>query len=150
MGFGFGMFPLLGTTPLLCFLVALALRLNQPVIHLVNQLRWPVHHAMIAAYIKTGARIYGSQPMPFDPEALAGFPFHAHYSWHASRSRFGLPVMHAVTAWLLTLPVYATGLYWGMRPAIRWLANIKSTPAPGSARFSLNAGATPAPALAPW
>ena len=67
LGLALGLFPILGFTTLLCFVVAAALRLNQPIIHIINQLLWPIWIPMVAVYIKVGAAIYGSAAVPFDP-----------------------------------------------------------------------------------
>lgn len=119
MGVVGGLFPVLGLTTLLCFLLALLLRLNQPIIHVINQLLWPVHLAMIVVYIKIGATLYGAAVMPFDAEEVSRL------FWHSQRefwARFGLMGLHATSAWLLSVPVIIAAIYFPLRPVVRRLA----------------------------
>lgn len=128
IGVAGGLFPFLGFTTLLCFLLALAFRLNQPLIHLVNQLLWPVHLTMVVVYIKTGAWIYGATALPFDPEEVTRLFLHSQREFWA---RFGLMGLHALTAWLLTVPCIVAGIYFPLRPALRRLNQTRrKTPVP--------------------
>ena len=101
MGVAGGLFPFLGCTTLLCFLLAAVFRLNQPIIHVVNQVLWPVHLTMIVVYIRCGEWIYGSAKMPFEPDEITHLFLHAQREFWA---RFGLMGLHALSAWLLTVP----------------------------------------------
>lgn len=121
LGVACGMFPFLGFTTLLCFVVALLFRLNQPIIHVVNQLLWPVHLAMILVYIKAGAWLYGAEPLPFDAEEAARLFLESQREFW---EEFGLIGLHVFTAWLLSAPVIAAALYYSLRPVLRHLASI--------------------------
>ncbi|MCB1103798.1 MAG: DUF2062 domain-containing protein [Cephaloticoccus sp.] len=118
VGVAGGLFPFLGLTTLLCFLLALAFRLNQPLIHVINQLLWPVHLTMVVVYIKAGAWIYGATALPFDPEEVTRLFMHSQREFWG---RFGLMGLHALTSWLLTVPVIVAGIYFPLRPALRRL-----------------------------
>jgi len=120
LGLAGGLFPFLGFTTLLCFLLALAFRLNQPIIHAVNQLLWPAQLSLIAVYVKLGARIYGAQPLPFDPTEVT------RVFWSSQRefwARFGLMGLHALTAWLLSAPLLVGVGYGVSLPLVRKLAS---------------------------
>lgn len=119
MGVAGGLFPFLGFTTLLCFLIAVIFRLNQPIIHVVNQVLWPVHLTMIVVYVRMGEWLFHSEPMPYDPAEVT------HLFLHAQRefwSRFGLMGLHALAAWIVTVPVIVAGIYFPLRPALRHLA----------------------------
>lgn len=119
VGFAGGLFPFLGFTTALCALAAAVLRLNQPVIHLVNQLLWPAQLAGIPLYVALGQRLYGAPPVPVDPTEIARvFSESQAEFW----SRFGLMGLHAFTAWLLTVPLLIGALYFGTRPLLRRVA----------------------------
>lgn len=119
-GLACGMFPFLGFTTGLCFVVAAAWRLNQPLIHVVNQLLWPVQLAGIPLYVAFGQQLYGAPPLPVDPTEIARvFREAPREFW----TRFGLMGLHALTAWLLTVPVLVGATYWGTRPVLRRLAS---------------------------
>lgn len=119
MGVAGGLFPFLGFTTLLCFLIAVLFRLNQPIIHVINQLLWPVHLTMIVVYVRFGEWIYHSAAMPYDPAEVTHLFLHAQREFWA---RFGLMGLHALTAWLVTVPVIVAGIYFPLRPALRHLA----------------------------
>ena len=116
LGLACGLFPFLGFTTALCFLVALVFRLNQPLIHVINQLLWPVQLPMIAVYAKTGAQLFGADALPFKPEEAVRI------FWTAQRefwTRFGVMGIHALTAWLLTVPVIVGIAYYASLPVLR-------------------------------
>ncbi len=120
LGFACGVFPFLGFTTALCAVVAAALRLNQPIIHVVNQLLWPVQLAGIPLFVALGQKLYGAPPVPVDPTEIARvFAESQREFW----TRFGLMGLHALTAWLLVAPVLVTALHFGLRPGLRRLAS---------------------------
>lgn len=119
VGLACGVFPFLGFTTGLCFLAALVLRLNQPVIHIINQLLWPVQLALIAVYVRAGAALFGATALPFDvAEIQRVFQESPAEFW----TRFGVMGLHALTAWILTLPVIVGIAYYLLRPVLRRLA----------------------------
>ena len=121
LGLACGVFPFVGFTTGLCFLVALLGRLNQPIIHVINQLLWPVQLALIAVYVKLGARLFGAPVLPFRIEEVT------RVFWASQRefwSRFGLIGVYAFTAWSLTVPVLVAVAYFGTLPALRKLASV--------------------------
>lgn len=119
VGLACGVFPFLGFTTGLCFLAALALRLNQPVIHVINQLLWPVQLALIAVYVKFGAALFGAEALPFDvAEVQRVFRESQAEFW----ARFGLMGLHALAAWLLTVPLIVGTAYCTLRPVLRRLS----------------------------
>ncbi len=120
LGVACGVFPFLGFTTALCAVVAAALRLNQPIIHVVNQLLWPVQLAGIPLFVALGQKLYGAPPVPVDPTEIARvFAESQREFW----TRFGLMGLHALTAWLLVAPVLVTALHFGLRPGLRRLAS---------------------------
>lgn len=122
VGSAFALFPVLGTTTLLCFLVAIALRLNQPIVQLINQALWPVHFPAIFACIRLGEAIFGAQhthlSIRYMKEMLWSEPslfFH----------HFGLTVLYAVVAWAVLAPFYITAVYYITLPITRRVAYLK-------------------------
>jgi len=120
LGVACGLFPFLGFTTALCALVAAALRLNQPVIHVVNQLLWPVQLAGIPLYVAFGQRLFNAPPVPVDPQEIARvFAESPAEFW----MRFGLMGLHALSAWTLTLPILIGVTYFATRPILRVAAS---------------------------
>jgi len=60
-GFCIGIIPLLGTTTLLCTGLALALRLNMPIIQAVNYITYPFQLLLFIPFLKAGTFISGQQ-----------------------------------------------------------------------------------------
>ncbi len=66
LGVVLGIFPVYGTTTLLCFGVALALRLNVVVIQAVNYLLTPVQLALLIPFMQGGIWLFGWPALPLD------------------------------------------------------------------------------------
>ena len=122
VGSAVALFPILGTTTLLCFLVGIALRLNQPIIQLINQALWPLHVPVIFLCVRLGERLFR---VP-----------HAHFSirqmnrllWdHPGQffEKFGTTAVHATVAWALLAPVYIGVVYAVSLPITRSIYRIK-------------------------
>ena len=118
-----GIFPFLGFTTGLCFVTALALRLNQPIIQIVNQILWPVQLAMIVVYIKTGSRLYGAVPLPFNPAEVTKLLADSPHPWTEFWQRFGAMGLYAFTAWLLSVPLIVAVIYFSARPILGRIAS---------------------------
>jgi hypothetical protein len=58
LGLLFGIFPILGTSTLLCTLIALAFRLNMAVIQLINYLVYPLQLLLLLPFIRIGEMIF--------------------------------------------------------------------------------------------
>ena len=116
IGMSLGVFPLLGTTTVLCFTAAIALGLNQPVIQLVNYLVYPLQFPLIYFFVRVGERIAGARSVPFDVKDLAAAFAADPISFVG---RFGITGLHGILGWLM-IAVPATGLmYLGLVPLLR-------------------------------
>jgi len=120
LGTGLSLFPFFGFTTLLNLGVGIWLRLNQPILHTLNQVLGPVHLVMIVVYVRIGEAIWSAERIPlsvsvllqtFREETFVGF-----------LQRFGWAGVHAFTAWLITLPLLVFGLQAIVRPIIRHAA----------------------------
>jgi uncharacterized protein (DUF2062 family) len=123
IGSALALFPILGTTTLLCFLVGLLLRLNQPIIQLINQACWPIHVPAIFACVRFGERIFGAPHQSFNirrmQELLWSEPakfFH----------NYGVTALHATIAWAVIAPFYITAVYYISLPILRSINRIKA------------------------
>ena len=65
-----GIFPVVGTTTLLCATVAIVLRLNLPIIQLANWLVYPLQLILVAPFFLAGAYLFGSEPFTQDTQGL--------------------------------------------------------------------------------
>jgi uncharacterized protein (DUF2062 family) len=121
VGTACSLFPFLGFTAALNLAVGLRLRMNQPILQLLNQLLGPLHLVMIVVYVRLGEWIWRAQDDRFTiTEMLRVF---REESFGAFLQRFGWTGVHAFTAWALTAPLLVTVLYYGLRPSLRRLAS---------------------------
>ncbi len=98
IGCGCGIFPIMGTTSIVCFIAAATLGLNQPVIQVVCHSLWPAHLALILPFIKFGQWIHGSPPLTASIPTLLKEFFAS--PWQFAQD-YWLVAWHGVVAWLL-------------------------------------------------
>lgn len=110
LGVALGVFPVLGTTTALCALAALILRLNLPVIQLVNYVVYPAQIALLIPFCRLGEWMFRAPQLPLSVAQIAAL-FHASYS-HALRALW-VSMCHAVVAWCLIAPL-AVALMYGI------------------------------------
>jgi uncharacterized protein (DUF2062 family) len=122
IGLILGLFPIFGTTSALCVLAALWLKLNQPMIQLVNWFAAPLQLPGIYLFVRVGERLTGTPPVQFSISGLV-------QQFRASPLRFlqlfGMTGLRGVLAWLLIAPLIATLVYFALRPALRRLAQLR-------------------------
>jgi uncharacterized protein (DUF2062 family) len=113
-----GIFPIMGSTSLVCLLAGWALKLNQVVLHLFKSLVYPLHLALILVFIRLGELLSGAPLIAFSiPELLARFkddPL-------KFAGDFGLAAWHGILAWMLIAPFLAYGIKLAVMPALRAL-----------------------------
>ena len=118
------LFPLLGATTAVTLFAGLALRMNQPLLHTINQLLAPVQLAMILVYVRAGEWMWQSGGDHFTVSDVVR-TFHEG-SLMSFLHRFGWAGIHAVTAWAVTAPLVALACYMGARGPIRRLASLRT------------------------
>ncbi len=115
-------FPLLGATTAVTLAAGLALRLNQLVMHTVNQLLAPLQLALILAYVRAGEWLWNT---PADHFSVADVVRTFHQRGLLDfLQRFGWAGVHAVSAWAITAPFVAGALYLVARPPLVRLATV--------------------------
>ena len=124
LGLCLAVFPIFGSTTLLCFLIGLWLGLNQPIIQLVNWLASPFQLGLIPGFVRLGERLVHAPRVSFSiPQLFATF--------HASPAKFfrefGLTGLHGIFGWLAVAPFAGLLLYTIFLPFTRRLA--KTNPA---------------------
>ncbi|MFT3783174.1 MAG: DUF2062 domain-containing protein [Nibricoccus sp.] len=129
VGVACGLFPFLGTW-MLCFVVAVALRLNQPIIQIVNQLLWPIHIPAIPFWFWLGTKLFNLH-YNLD-EVLREFNTDQTFAeWlrmlfsGAFWGRFGKIFLCGVLVWLASVPIIIAGIYYPVRPIMRKLAALR-------------------------
>lgn len=131
VGSALALFPVLGTTTLLCFIAGIALRLNQPIIQLLNQALWPVHVPAIYGCLRLGARVFGVPPMSFSVHHAKAMLWSQPTLFF---EEFGLSLVHAIVAWAILAPGYIVAVYYLSLPIMRAVDRVKHrAPAPATA-----------------
>ncbi len=124
IGGAFGVFPVLGTTTLLCTFAALILRLNMPAIQLVNYVVHPLQLLLLIPFIRFGEWLFRAQPLPFSFSQMTAM-FEADF-W-GSMELLSMTGARAVVAWSIVMPPVAAGVYFVLVPALRAaLAKLKT------------------------
>lgn len=123
IGSACALFPILGATTLLCLLVAIVLKLNQPIIQLLNQALWPVHLYTIYLCVRFGEWIYRVPHVSFAPHHMKEL------LWNSPRlffHEFGATILCAVTAWVVLAPLYTVIVYYVSLPILRGIVRVRS------------------------
>jgi len=116
LGIVLGVFPIMGSTTLLCLLVGWILHLNQPILQVFKALVYPLHLALILVFIRLGERLYGAPLITFSIPQMIG-KFKADPLLFARD--FGMAAWHGVSAWLLIAPLAALLIKLALMPALR-------------------------------
>ncbi len=116
LGFGLGIFPVIGSTILLCTIFSFTLRLNLPAIQLINTFVYPLQLIFYIPFFHAGAWIFRNDPIPFSIDEifvmLSTDPLHTIASlWQAN--------LQAIMAWLLIIPPLMIALYFILLPIFR-------------------------------
>lgn len=116
LGFILGLFPILGTTTALCLLFGLFLKLNQPIIQLVNWVAAPLQIPGIYFFVRVGEWLTHTAPISFSITALM-LAFKA--SPIEFLKQYGTTGLRGVLAWLLIAPAIAALLYAASLPILQ-------------------------------
>ncbi len=101
LGMVLGVFPVMGTTTLICLFAGWAFGLNQPVLHVFSTVVYPLHLALILVFIRMGGHLFNAPLIPFSiPELIGKFKD----SPLQFGRDFGMAAFHGVVAWLLVAP----------------------------------------------
>jgi uncharacterized protein (DUF2062 family) len=118
LGCVLGLFPVLGTTTVLCLLTGVLLKLNQPAIQAASWLVWPLQVPGVYFFIRLGEWLTNVPPTSFSVRSLL-------IAFNDSPVRFlrqfGLLGLRGVLAWVLIAPPLALLLYLLTLPALKRL-----------------------------
>ena len=129
MGTVLGIFPVLGTTTVLCAVAAFIFRLNQPLIQLVNYAVYPVQLFLLAFFYGLGNRLFNDQNSLFYGTHVVEI---LHNDMWGSLASLWDMTLFAVLLWTLIGPVLAMILYLILMPVIRKLAPSRQASLSGS------------------
>lgn len=119
LGVALGIFPVVGTTTLLCAGAAVVFRLNLPLIQLVNYAVYPLQLFLLAFFYGAGSWLFNGASSPL----LGGeiVELFQNDLWGSIIALWDL-TLYAIFAWVLTGPFLAMLLYGIIKPVIRKLS----------------------------
>lgn len=118
-GITLAVFPVVGTTTLLCTVVAMSLGLNLPAIQAVNYLAAPLQLALLLPLMRMGDLLFGAPRSSLSAERVLTM-IRQHPG--SAITALGLSTLHAVVAWLLLAPLAFVFLYFPTNHAFKRLA----------------------------
>jgi uncharacterized protein (DUF2062 family) len=116
LGAVIGVIPVLGATTLLCGVLAVALRLNQPAVQVANFAAYPVQIALFIPFFHAGSWLFGRPATELTVQQMRDelradrWGTIAHYAGANAR---------AVAVWALIAPFVITLLFVVLRPVLR-------------------------------
>ena len=125
VGSALALFPILGTTTILCLVVGIVLRLNQPIIQVVNLLCYPIHLPLIIVMFRFGESLFDTPHTKFSLNYLREMYDLFSDDRNLFFQRFGGTVVHGVVAWALLAPAWILAVYFIARPVLRGIQRVK-------------------------
>jgi hypothetical protein len=125
-GSSLALFPVLGTTTLLCFFAGVALKLNQPILQAVNYACTPLQLAFIPFALVGGDRWLGGGTARFDLNAM--LRLFADSPLQFLRD-YSLAAACAIALWAVMAPCWAALVYFAVRPLLRGVARSRAAAA---------------------
>ncbi|MDR3417656.1 MAG: DUF2062 domain-containing protein [Nevskia sp.] len=118
LGAVLAVFPILGSTTALCAAAALWLRLNQPIIQLVNWFCYPLQLALLIPFYSAGEWLGAPHLALSVPQLVQRFQ-QGPLRFIAD---FATIALGGIGAWCLIAPVAAALLYFALRSPLRLMA----------------------------
>jgi uncharacterized protein (DUF2062 family) len=116
LGVTLGIFPVLGSTSLLCLLAGLAIRLNQPLIHTINHAVFPFQVLLLIPFYRLGEWLFNAPHLPITVKGVhvliqSGIGNAIHVLWETT--------LRAIAAWCLIAPFLTALIYFTLLPFLR-------------------------------
>ena len=104
IGIVLGVFPVLGSTSLLCAAAAVVFELNLPAIQLINWFVYPLQLLLIVPFMRAGGFMFGGGAVNLSPGQMLAM---ARTNLPHAISALWVATTHAIFVWLLVGPVLA-------------------------------------------
>jgi hypothetical protein len=118
LGVVLGLFPVFGTTTLLCLGAAIVWRLNIPLIQLVNYVTAPIQLLMIVPFIKMGATLFGYQSFSYNGDE---FLWMLRNDFWTLFQETGVAIVMGIGVWtVLSVPLFFLLFFLGLWLFGKW------------------------------
>ena len=104
-----GVFPVLGSTTILCTAFALAFRLNLPLVQLINFTVYPLQLILLVPFMKLGEILFNIEKLRYGLNDIVKMI--GDNTLHAIAVLWNV-TMQAIGAWIIVAPVAALGIYF--------------------------------------
>lgn len=111
-----GVFPMLGSTTLLCTAAAVILRLNLPAIQMVNYLMYPLQLILFLPFLQAGSRLLRARPVTMSLGEI--FAMMKSDLWGLIKILWTAS-LGAMALWLMLAPIAAAAIYFTLAPILR-------------------------------
>lgn len=119
LGVIIGVFPIVGTTTILCGIAAILLGLNLPAIQLVNYLVYPLQIVLLIPFYQAGEFLFRAEALPLSASKI--MEMMKDDTWNSIKLLWDT-TLHATVVWCILAPIGFAILYYSMLPAIKRLA----------------------------
>lgn len=133
IGSSIAMFPILGTTTIICLIIGVFMKLNQPIIQAVNYACTPIHLPFIFYSFKWGEALFGVQHSRLEMRVMRRLL--AENPLQFVRD-YGTTAFHAIVVWAILVPFWGVAIYYVVRPMLREIARAKAEKAAQAAAKS--------------
>ena len=114
-------FPVLGSTTILCIIFAFIFQLNHVAIQIVNYAAYPLWAILLLPFYKIGGLLFQSSVVNLSVKRIVTL-FQTN-TWEFFQS-FGMATLYAIVAWLVICPFVAAILYFITLPIFRKYSKI--------------------------
>jgi uncharacterized protein (DUF2062 family) len=118
LGIALGIFPVLGSTTILCAMAAFFFRLNLPAIQVVNYVVYPLQLILLAPFYGAGSWLFQDRSMPLIQENIIDLL--KNDFWGNMVNLWDL-TLYASFTWLIVSPFLILLLYGLLKPVIHSL-----------------------------
>ena len=115
LGIALGIFPVLGSTTLLCAAAAFVFKVNLPLIQLVNYLAYPLQLILILPFISAGEFVFRTESIPLSVTQMLGM---IKNDFFGAIQSLWIVTLHAMAVWLVVGPLLTLALYFLLKPLI--------------------------------
>jgi uncharacterized protein (DUF2062 family) len=124
LGAALGVIPVLGWSTTLCAIAAILLRLNLPVIQIVNYFVYPAQIVLLVPFFRWGEKLFRAPHFPISVPQIYGL-FHAGV-WIAVKLLW-TTIWHAIVVWSMMAPIFVGLLYVILMPLLRRAMRMPAT-----------------------
>ena len=108
-GFIWGIFPILGTSTILCIVTAFVFRLNHAAIQIVNYVVYPLQFILLIPFLQGGVWLSGSTVLEYDIDELIGLFTN---NLLGAISELGSVLVFGIVAWMIfSIPLFLIAYY---------------------------------------